>query len=187
MSPPDLARNLREHDRCDEPQRCKLDGLQAKGCDPQTIPCARTQLVCTCSDNDELPIAVRKLRAVKRRSRAPRCHQNNLLEASRALEPCPMDPQWILVAAGCGSRLSPRPGGAAKPAGIAILKEDVMKAERRRRAKARPDFNVIIPGDQHCWSPRFRPPHMTLGPRSSQDVPSRDRGRRRYIQRGYGP
>src|SRR5438309_6239717 len=136
MSPPNLARNLGQHDRCDEPQRRRLYGFEAEGRDPHTISCATTELAGAGSDDDQLPAAVRQLHALNRGPRAGRCDEDDLLVASHAVEPCAMDAERILVSARCGSRLSPHRGGTIKPAGTPILEQNPMEAERRCRTQA---------------------------------------------------
>jgi hypothetical protein len=93
-----------------------------------------------------------------------------------------MDAEGILVPARRGSRLSPHRGGTIKPAGTAILEQNPVEAERRRRTQARSDLGVIIPGNQQCGSSGFRPPRTPLGSRASKYIPGSNCGRRRDIQ-----
>ena len=74
-----------------------------------------------------------------------------------------MDAERILVATSRGSSLPSNRRGAAEPARAAIVKHHVVEAERRRRAKARSNFDMIISYDQQRRPSSLRPPRATLG------------------------
>src|SRR5207247_8579163 len=97
------------------------------------------------ADDDQLPDSTRKPLSGERWARPRRGHENDLVVTRGALaESRRVYAEGVLMASGGRSRLAAYVGRARKPAGAAVLKKDVAEAERRGRAEARPNLNMIV-------------------------------------------
>ena len=148
MASADLACDLRQCDRGDQPLGRRLNGFQAQRCNPDAIRYTRPHLLRAGPYYDQLPVPAGYSLSLNGHAGAKWRHHQDLLIAGRVVQRCPMQSEGILVTTCRGSRLPALRSGTIEPAATKVLQEYVAETERRRGSKTRADLDVVVADNQ---------------------------------------